>query len=165
MFEGVRRIVRGADHHYFEMAKDGMSPQILRFQLGIGLLPDFGSGILIDEEVYPEIPLKFEVAPMIERVAQGIGNGAAPSQVFFVRIRLPGTIGLPNPIAAHGPPLVVIPFQPDFGQVLKLPVRGHVLRGKVAMIVANGLIPGVLVEKPAGRIALQEKIIVDKCHI
>ena len=65
----------------------------------VGAFPYFRRGILIEQIGDPEIALQFEMRPVIERIAQGIGNGSRPSEKFFVRARVARYIFFRDPLA------------------------------------------------------------------
>jgi hypothetical protein len=59
----------------------------------------------------------------------------------------------------------VIAFQPDVIQVFETIIFGNLLRRKVAVVVENRLIFGVIVVQTAGKFGIKQKIFSHKrCH-
>ena len=86
---------------------------------------------------------------MIQRIAKRIRDRAGPRLELFEGGGVAGAIALVDSVGAHGPPLVVVAFEPDLGQVMELPVVRYVARRKMTVIVENGLVLGVgVIEMP-----------------
>ena len=59
----------------------------------------------------------------------------------------------------------MVTFQPDVIQVFKAIIFGNLLRRKVAVIVENRLVFGVVVVQTAGKLGIKQKIFGHKrCH-
>src|ERR1700722_7691757 len=103
--------------------------------------------------------------PVIERIAQSVGDGSRPCHKLVVGIGFAGAVVLGDAVGSHGSPLVVIAFQPDLAKVAELPVVRNVLRGKMAVVVQDRL-PGrgIMIEPPA-RLSLEKKMFSDEFHV
>jgi len=129
----------------------------------VGLLPNLGGVGLIDEEVDAEIAAQLEVRPVMQRIADGLRDGAGVGEeLVVVAGDFAGDEILGHPVGAHGPPLVMVPGEPDLGEILELPVGGDLLGRQVAVIVENGLRRGVLVVEPSRGLGREEEIFVEK---
>ena len=101
---------------------------------------------------------------MIERIAQRMRHGARPGNELVVVGGAAGAELFADAVGAHRPPLVVIPFQPDFKQVVEAAVGGHVCGRQVAMVIENRRLDRKRVVEALGRLAVEEKIFVDERH-
>ena len=146
----VGGVVGGAEGPHVELRQDAVGAQIVRWRASsLARSQMRGALRLVEQLVDAEIALQLQVGPVIQRIAQRIRNGARPGQEFFVRRRVAGAIALVDAVGAHGPPFVVVAFQPDLEQIAELPVVRHVLGRQVAMIVQNGFVLGeFMIEAP-----------------
>ncbi len=112
MTEIVGRIIGGADDFDVKFLKDALRGEIVG-EKGVGALPDGRRGGFVEQVGDSEIALQLEMSPMIKGIAQGVGNGAGPSQEFFVRGGITGDVSFGDAIGTHGTPLVVVAFEPD----------------------------------------------------
>ena len=71
-----------------------------------------------------EVALQLEMRPMVERIAQRVGNGSGPGQKFLVGRSVPGDVVFRDAIGPHGPPFVVVSLQPDFEEIPKPTIFG-----------------------------------------
>ena len=102
------------------------------------MLPDFGSGTLIEEFVNAEIALQFEMGPMVERIAEAMGDGGSPGKEFVVGGGVTSAKGFGDTVGAHGTPLVVIAFEPDLEEVAELAIGGDVRGREMGMEIEDG---------------------------
>src|ERR1019366_350848 len=58
----------------------------------------------------------------------------------------------------------MVPFEPDLGEIVELPVLSDVARRKVAVVIENRLRLRKLVIEAAGSARLEEKVFVDELH-
>src|ERR1700723_473654 len=100
--------------------------------------------------------------PVIQRIAQSVRNSLRPCEKLVVRIGFAGAVALCDAVGSHGPPLVVIAFEPDLVKVAELPVIRNVLRGKMAMVIKDRLRGRILAIEAAGEIALPKKNVRDE---
>ena len=128
MREVVDRIVGGAEGADLEFFQDAAGAHVLLREHGLGLFPDGGSGLLVEEFVDAEVAFQLDVSPVVERVAQGLRHGFGPGEEFIARGCAAGDVALRDAVAAHGAPFVVVAFEPDFEEIGELAVLGDVLR-------------------------------------
>ena len=98
VFQRVGGIVSGASYTDVKLSKDVLRRKVIRLQSLIGAVPNGFGGLFVEQSVDIEVALKFEMSPMIERIAQGVRNGARPRQEFLFR-------GSPSGAEASGTPL------------------------------------------------------------
>src|SRR5690242_4931318 len=101
---------------------------------------------------------------MVERIAQRMRHRRGPSLEFLKRFGWAGAVALGHPVGAHGTPLVMIPFKPDFEKIVELPVLGNIPRREVAVIIEDRLWCGKLAIKTLGRPRVQEEVVSDEFH-
>ena len=133
-------------------------------ELGTGLFPDGGSGFLVEQLLDAEVALQLQVRPVVERIAQGVRDGACPGEEFVIGICVARDVALGFAIAAEGAPLVVISSEPDFEQVGELAVLGDVLRREVIVVIEDRFAAGEVVVELSGRGCGEEEIVVNECH-
>src|ERR1700690_1301705 len=102
--------------------------------------------------------------PVIERIAERLRHGGSPGFELLERAGVTRAKTLGHAVGAQGAPFVMIAFQPDFKKVLEPAVGRDVARRKVAMIIENRLVFGVMMVKLPGRPGAQQKIFVDEGH-
>ena len=139
-----------------------MGGKFVRRQLFIGAIPNGFGGGFIEDIGNVEVAEEFEVGPVIERVAQGERDGASPGLKLFVRACRAGDQLFRDAVSAHGTPLIMIAFEPDFIQVAKAAVAGDVLGREVAVVIEDGLVFRVGVKEVARGGGLEEEIVVYK---
>ena len=161
MLKIIGGIVGGAHNFHVKLLQNCVRGQLLRKQ-SIGALPDSGGRGFIQKIRNAEISLQLEMGPMIERVAQRVGNGSCPSQKFFIGRSVPGDVVLRDAIGPQGAPFVMVSLQPDFPEIPKPTVSGNVLRRKMTVVVENRLRNGELMIKMARGIVREKKIFGEK---
>src|SRR5450631_4165440 len=114
-----------------------MGGQLLAHQLAIRFFPDFGGGSFVEQFIDTEKTLQLEMSPLIQRIAQRVRNGSCPSQELLVRICTAGAVMLGSSIGSHGPPLVMVSFQPDFKEVGEAPILRDLLHREMAVVVID----------------------------
>src|SRR5690606_34159046 len=129
-----------------------------------GAIPDRAGRRGTEQIVDAEVPPQFEMGPVVERVAQAVRHGGRPGRELLPGVGITGAETLGHPIGAHGPPLVVIAFEPDLGQRGETTIGGDVLRRQVTVVIENRLAGGVLVKQPARRVTVKEEVLADECH-
>ena len=82
MIERVGRIVGGAEYFHAMKSQNIMHSQ--PGELGIRLLPDGGGGRFIQRDVHVEMTGQLKMRPVIERIAQGVGNRPSPGLEFLL---------------------------------------------------------------------------------
>ena len=76
--EAVCRIVGRAESADAELVKDSEHPQLVGRETGVGKFPDLRGVGRIKQTVESKVPLQFQVAPVVERIAQRVGHRAGP---------------------------------------------------------------------------------------
>src|SRR5262245_58791231 len=104
------------------------------------------------------------MGPVIERIAQRVGDGARPRQELLVGVGVSGAKALFDAVGAHGPPFIVVARQPNLEQIGELPVGGDVLRRKMAVIIEDGFLRGVFMVQAACGFCSQQEIVMDEGH-
>ena len=84
MFERVARIVGGADGTNFHAHQQLACAECRGVDYGVAGFPDFWRGFFGKRLVNIEITLQFEVRPVVQRVADQVGNGLGPGQEGLV---------------------------------------------------------------------------------
>src|SRR5262249_33917139 len=149
MAKVVGRIVSRAHHLNPELAQNSLRGQILG-QRSVGALPNGRSRLLIEKVVDAEISLQFQMRPVVERIAQGVGNGSGPGQKLIVMRGLSGDISFGDSVGPHGAPFVMVALEPDFVEIGKTAILGDVFGAKMTVVVDNGLRPSALMIKSLG---------------
>jgi len=160
--EVVGRVVGGGDESDVEFLEDAACGELGSGEALVGAIPDLGSSVFVEEAIDAEVTFEFEVGPVEERVAEGMGHGACPGEEFFVGRRVAGAVAFVHAVGAHGAPFVVVAFEPDFEEVLEAPVFGQVARRQVAVEIEDGFRLGVLVVEPARGARGQQKVLVNE---
>ena len=118
---------------------------------------------LIQQFVDAEVALQLEMSPVVKRIAQRVREPSRPRpRNFSYGSRVAGAKTFRDAVGAHGPPLVVIAFQPDLEEVVEAAVVRDVVRRKMAVIVENRLVLGESVIEVAGGASAEQKIFVDE---
>src|SRR3954465_876670 len=102
------------------------------------------------------------MGPVIERIAQRKGHGRCPCRKLFVRRGVTCAKALVNGICPHGTPLVMVAFQPDFGQVAKPVVLRDSGGRKVRMVIEDWFLSCIFLIKPSRRFGMQKEIFVNE---
>src|SRR5271166_3815681 len=102
--------------------------------------------------------------PVIERVAQRARNHPRPGNELLVWQGISAAIALwhLNAVSAHGPPLVMVSFQPDFAEIAEAPVSGNVGGAEMGVVVQDGLWFRVFAKQPARRFAGEQKVVAQE---
>ena len=132
-------------------------------ELFVTFIKDFTGCCGVEYLVDTEGRLQFEVCPMIERVAKGIGDGLGPF-LEFLPIRCVGTcaVAFGHSVGAHGAPFVMVSTQPKLGDTAELMVFGYHLRNQMAMVVDDGHLLGVVVIKVLSCLGREQEVFVHK---
>ena len=163
MFKAIDRIVGGADRLHTVMLHQAAGRPV-------GLLKAFGA-IVVDfagrgrrkELVDPEDGAKFQVCPVIQRIAHRVWHRLGPLLEFLpVGSVFTCNIPLVDSVGAHGTPFIMVALKPYAAQVFKYVVVGHILRIKVAMIVDNRLWCRIFMIETLSRGGLQQEVFIIK---
>ncbi len=90
MAEVVGGIVGGAYDLDAEFLQYRLRGQAL--ESGVGALPDRRRGFFIQQFGDAEVALQFKVRPVVERIAQRVGDGSRPGEKFFVGSGISGDV-------------------------------------------------------------------------
>jgi hypothetical protein len=132
-------------------------------QLGIGLFPD-GVGVLfVDQEVDAEDAAQLEVAPVVDRVADGEGQYLAEGVEFFAVAAVTGAIFFRHAGGAHHAPFVMVAGQPQFRDVAELLALGDFALLQVRVVVDDRKVGCDLVVELAGDFRAEEEVLVHEC--
>ena len=157
----IGRIVGCTDNLYSELLQNSVCRQILR-ECGIGTLPDRLGRVLIEQVSDSEVALQFEVSPVVERIAQRVGNGSRPCQKFLVRGCIAGDISFGDPVRPHRSPFIVVAVEPDLVEIGEAMVLGDVLCRQMAVVVKNRLRRGVMMIEFLRDVGREQEVIVEK---
>ena len=112
-----------------------------------GLMEFFGTNIKyftgrlrIKQFCYSESAFQFQVCPVIQWIAHGVGNRFCPFLKFFpVGSIFSGTITFVHAVGTHCTPFVMVAFEPYLTQIIEFPVIGYKFRVQMAMIIDDWL--------------------------
>ena len=105
--------------------------------------------------VIAEIPLQFQMGPVIQGIADQLLQSFGPFLKFLPGRGVAGDEGLFDAVGTHLPPFVVIAAQPDLGNIGKLSVLCDVLGADMAVIVQNRHGFGIVVVELSGTFRVQ----------
>src|SRR5262249_26212560 len=124
----VGRVIGRAHGSDIELFEDALGRQFGSRQLRIGLLPDTRRALFVQQVANPEVALQFEVRPVVKWIAKRVGDGGSPSLEFGEGLGVAGAKAFSYAVGAHGPPFVMVTFQPNLEEVTELPVFSDVAR-------------------------------------
>ena len=161
-FQRIRRIVRGADgihvaHH--DQAPGGIS---FALQLRVGQFPYFPGGILVQDSFIAEESAQLQMAPVIQGIADRLANNLRELVKLFPVGSVAGNILFRHPGRPHQAPLVVVPSQPDLGNVLIPDILPDFPGIQVAVIVNDRLSFRRFMIQLFRRFRIQQKIFVQE---
>ena len=78
------------------------------------------------------------MAPVVQGIAHRLLHGAGPSLKLLIIPGIAGDIPFVHTIGPHQPPFVMVPLQPELGQVVEDPVLRDLPRAHVAVVVQYG---------------------------
>src|ERR1700757_1004584 len=106
VFQIIRWIIRGTDDGDLKFFDDSLGGEI--FQALVCSFPNPGSRSFIEKLGDIEIPLQFEMGPMIERVTDGGRNRPGISEEFVIIAGVTGDIAFGHSMCPHRSPFVMI---------------------------------------------------------
>ena len=77
------------------------------------------------------------MAPMVQRIADGLFQRLRPFLKLFPVAGIPSNVALIHAVGAHLAPLIMVPSQPNLRNIVKLPVLINFLRTDMAVIINN----------------------------
>ncbi len=162
-FEVVAGVVGGADHRHValqDQAADGHVRVVLQFV--VAEVPDLLGRLAVEGAGVAEKALQLEMAPVDHRVADRLGQRLGELLELLAVGRVAGDVLFVHPVRAHDPPLVMVPPQPDLGDVLEPAVLEDLFGADMAVVVRDRHALGVLVEEGLGGLGLEQEILVHK---
>jgi len=121
-----------------EFTKEALSGEISVSEALIATGPNFFWGLGTEEGIDPEAAAEFKVGPIVERIAESIGDGFGVGFKFFARWGIARDVRLGNAICAHGPPFIVVVPEPEIGDVFPAFVIGHFIGRKMSVVINDG---------------------------
>ena len=159
-FQAVHRIIRRADGLHIAHADQAPAGVSLARELFVSELPDFGSGLFIQNPLVSEEFPQLQMAPVMQGIADGLAQHLGIFLKFLVIRAVTGDILLRNAGAPHQPPLVVVTSQPYLGDVVIPDVFIDFPWIQMAVIIDDrAFLRHLMVEHP-GRFRIQQKILV-----
>ena len=164
VLQRIGGVVGGANYPDVELFQDSVGGTVRLEQPTIGFLPRRLGGRLVQQRIDLEVSFELQMSPVIQRIAQGVGNRPRPGHELFVGRGATGAKALGLAIGPHRPPFVVIPFQPDLKQIGESPVFRNFFGGKMAVVVKDRLLLRILVIQTPGGFAVEKKMVSDEYH-
>jgi len=161
MAEVVGGIVGGAHDFNAEFFQNAVRGQAAR-QRGVSALPDRRRGSFIEQFGDAEVTLQFEVRPVVEGIAQRVGNGSRPGQKFLIGRGIAGNVLFRDAVGPHGSPFIVVPFKPDLEEIGETAILGNIARREMAVVVEDRLRSRKLMIKPTRRVVRQQELFAKK---
>ena len=160
IFQGIYRIIRGANQRYMAAEDQVAHTHVFFPELGIAQLPHFLRGFAVENALIAKEALQLQVAPMVQGVAHGRGQGLRPLLKLFPIRSISGNILFLYARGTHQPPLIVVAAQPNLRNIIKLPVLPDFLGIDVAVIIHYRHLLRVIVVEGPGCGCSQQKILV-----
>ena len=166
-------VVSGADESnigLLDQAADSHAVVVL--QLVVAQVPDFLSGVAVQHTLIAEELAQLQVAPVVHGVANAHGQSLGKLLETLAVGLGAGDVLLGHAVGTHHAPLVVVACQravglaaaqPHLSDVLKAAVLVDLLRGDMAVIVADGHISSVGVIQMLSHRRLEHEFLVHKC--
>ena len=166
-------IIGGADEGHvalLDQAADGQLGIVL--QLVVAQVPDFLSGVAVQHTLIAEVLAQLQVAPVVHGVANAHGQSLGKLLETLTVGLGAGDVLLGHAVGTHHAPLVVVACQravglaaaqPHLSDVLEAAVLVDLLRGDMAVIVADGHISSVGVIQMLSHRRLEHEFLVHKC--
>ena len=155
----VGRVVGGAQGPDVAGGDQGAGRVLRALEDSVGLVPDGGGALAVQQLLYAEKAQQLQVGPVVDGVAhQGRHHGGEALE-FLLEGGLAGDVLLGHAAGAHHPPLIVVAGQPGLANVGELLVLVNLLGIQVAVVVKDGHVLGILMVQPAGRLAVEQKVV------
>ena len=137
-FQVAAGIVGSADHGNIAAADQIPCRKLQRLQLGIAQVPDFLSGIGVQNALVTKIILQFQMAPVVHGVADAPGQRLGKFLELLPIRCVAGDVVFVHTIGAHDAPLIVVTAQPEPGDILELHILINCLGIQMAMVIHDG---------------------------
>ena len=161
-FQRVRRVVRGADQGHVALFDQIADAHGGLGQLFVAQVPNFIRRLLIQYAVVAEISLQLQMAPVEQRIADGLAQAFCPFAELLVVGGIAGDIFLLHAEGTHQAPLVMVAAQPYLGDVVEMPVLRDFPGVDMAMVIQYRCVLRVIMEQLLGRLGFQQEIFVHK---
>ena len=159
----VGGVVGGAQGPDLAGGNQGAGRALGALQDAVGLVPNGGGAGGVQQLLNAEKAQQLQVGPVVDGVAHQGGHNGGEALEFLLEGGLAGDVLLGHAAGAHHPPLVVVAGQPGLANVGELLVLVNLLGIQVAVVVEDGHALGILMIEPAGRLAVEQKVIGDEC--
>ena len=165
-------VVGGADESNIGLLNQAAdSHAVVVLQLVVAQIPDFLSGVAVQHTLIAEVLAQLQVAPVVHGVANAHGQSLSKLLETLAVGLGAGNVLLGYAVGTHHAPLVVVACQraiglagqPHLSDVLKAAVLVDLLRGDMAVIVADGHISSVGVIQMLSHRRLEHEFLVHKC--
>ena len=94
----------------------------------VAIFPDaFGGGWAEQAIRDAKVAIEFEMAPVVEGIAEEVGHGGGEFFEFFPIRSVSGAVSLMDAVGTHGSPFVMISIEPNLGDILPSDVLGDLL--------------------------------------
>ena len=87
-------------------------------QAGVAELPYFFGSRTVQNALITEKAAQLQMAPVVQRIADGLAQHLSPLQEFVVIAGVAGDVFFLHSGAAHQPPFVMVAAQPDLRDVV-----------------------------------------------
>ena len=162
MGQRVDRIVGGADRENVALLDQRARREATTKNLGTPL-PHLVGGLGAEQQVVDvEIPRQFQVAPVVERVAQQVRHDAGEGVELLAIGGVSRAVALGDAVGAHLAPLVVIAVEPHLADVVPAAVGGDLRRRQMGVVVDDRLRGGVVMVEADRLVALQQEPLVNQ---
>ena len=162
VLQRIDRIVGGAQRQHVAVGDQpaGGEPVAAHRR---GALPDFGGGVGAEQEIVDtEIAGELQVAPVVQRIAQQVGEDAGEGVEFLAVAGVAGAEAFGHAVGAHLAPLVVITVEPHLADVLPADIGGDLGRRQVSVEIDDRQVGRVVEVEAGGLVALEQKALVDE---
>ena len=154
-FQRIDGIIGGADQCHIALADQIAHAHGGLLQFGIAQIPDLVGGSLAQHAGVSEVSLQLQMAPVKQRVADGLAQTLGPFAELFVVGGIAGDIFLLHAAGTHKAPFVVVAAQPHLRDIVELSILGNLSGIDVAVVVQHGSTLCVVVEQLSGSFRLK----------
>ena len=162
VFERIYGIIGGAHRLYIIFAHQAAGGEFRTGEHLVASVIDFVRSGGVEHLVNAEGCLELQMSPMIERIAKSVGESLGPLHEFLARVGISGDIALVNSVGSQRAPFIMITAEPEFGDVGESFIFSYLFRRKMAVIVNNGKLFGMLMIETARALRVKKKIFVDE---
>ena len=146
-------VIGGANHLHLHLTHQVTHTVLRGLQQGGGLVEYFLGCIGAQQGIDAEVAAQLQVGPVVQWIADGGWHGGGPSLKFLIERHITGAILFVDAIGAHGPPFVMVAFEPNLAKALKVAILCNHLGREVAVEINDGQLAGVLMVETLGCLA------------